>query len=132
MKFLSLEKAERLVAITPPMRATLLEQHYRFAVEFEMARESDQSVNHPNDLYFTRTPRFYLLIIFTRKNSRKHCIQDIYIYMYMYVYMYVYVYIYIVEARAIKTPREHRFSTIFFYTASLVAVNLKWLSGTVP
>lgn len=44
----------------------------------------------------------------------------------------MYMYIYIVEARAIKTPREHRFSTIFFYTASLVAVNLKWLSGTVP
>lgn len=100
MKFLSLEKAERLVAITPPMRATLLEQHYRFAVEFEMARESDQSVNHPNDLYFTRTPRFYLLIIFTIDSKElAKTLHKIYIYMYMYVYMYVYVYIYRRSAR---------------------------------
>lgn len=30
----------------------------------------------------------------------------------------MYMYIYIVEARAIKTPREHRFSTIFLHSVT--------------
>ena len=67
-----------------------------------MARESDQSVNHPNDLrfiFYSHTA-FLPIIIFTIDSKElAKTLHKIYIYMYMYVYMYVYVYIYRRSAR---------------------------------